>query len=215
MNRKSVRKAGMLLFILLFPAVLYLALSTGRHSFFNRPFYGPKTVIAENDTNYYQLSGIDFFDCRGDVFSFEELRGNIIVLSFFSQKNTALDSRINGQMLALQDRYRDRTDLKFISVIMDHNDTVPLCQLEADFKVNKEVWKVGVLKNVSLEHFEKDVLYIDDHNSNFAKSIAVLIDKAGHIRGYRDASQYIEMKEIVDDIKILKAEEFIPRKKKR
>ena len=42
----------------------------------------------------------------------------------------------------------------------------------------------------------------------------VLIDKKGHIRGYRDATQYVEVKELADDIKILKAEEFIPRKSK-
>ena len=43
-------------------------------------------------------------------------------------------------------------------------------------------------------------------------NLSVIIDRNNHIRGYYNGAEYLEVKEMIDAIKVLKAEEFIPKK---
>lgn len=213
MPKGPVKKAVLLFSILLFPSVLYLVLSTGKHNFMIRPFYGPKEVIAKGDTLFYQIPDVAFTNCKGSETSLKDLRGNILVVAFCSQNNLNLESRINSQMLAIQDRFREKSDVRIVSVSLVQESSA-LCRIEEAFDVNSEMWNVGMLKDISVKTFAEDYLLLPKGDT-LNESALVLIDKDGHIRGYRDASQYVEVKELADDIKILKAEEFIPRKKKK
>ncbi|MCB0482011.1 MAG: hypothetical protein KDC83_11305 [Flavobacteriales bacterium] len=215
MFKGPVKKAVILFSILLFPSVLYLLLSTGKHNFLVRPVYGPKEVTPHGDTLYYSIPNVQFEDCRDSRISLDDLDSNILVIVFFGTGNENLDSRINSQMLALQDRFREKSDVKVMSISLLEGDTT-LCDVEANFNVNPEMWKVLRLTEQSAAEFAISSLFIDSPDGiSFVKSTIVLVDKKRRIRGYRDASQYVEVKDLADDIKILKAEEFIPRKTKK
>ena len=43
----------------------------------------------------------------------------------------------------------------------------------------------------------------------------VLVDKLGRIRGYYDGTSKEDVDKLIDEIKVLKAEEFIPKKEKK
>ena len=217
MNIKNWKKGAVLFAVLLFPSLVYVILSSGDHSFISRPVFGPKT-LDDSDTVYHQVSKIQYSNCRGEEFDVLSLREKIVVISFYNSKDSVLSSRINGQMMSIQDRFRDNTDVYIVSlgITEDSLSEIKACEIAKDYQSNSgNKWKWAILSKMDADELAQNELFLPTDSLTLEQDFAqvVLLDKKGRIRAYRDGRQYVEIKTLVDDIKIVKAEDFISKKR--
>ncbi|MDE0771418.1 MAG: hypothetical protein OSB25_04335 [Salibacteraceae bacterium] len=204
----------MLLIILLFPSLLYVVLSTGSHNFIKRPVYGPKVLSADGDSIYYKLSGLSFDDCNSQQIELSSFQNSIILYHFIENKDSVLEKRKASQLIALHDRFKEKKDIKIVSIVLGEASQV--CHFQREYELASDQWQVVGFNSDKEMLREKFILNIPEElKENQWTNLFVLVDNKGRVRTYRDAVQYVEEKALIDDIKILKAEEFIPKKKKK
>lgn len=209
----------MLFLVLLFPSLIYVILSSGDHSFTSRPIYGPKSLSESGDTTFYSIPDFELSLCDGRSFSSILQTDKIFLISFFNPKDSLSSARINGQLMTMQDRFRDNTDVTIFSIATDSTKEAlrMLCSFENAFPVKEGKWIFGTLNDKSCFDFAANSLFVDDSTKSylgFNSNKVVLVDKNGRIRAYRDGTKYVGIKALADDVKVIKAEEFIPKKKK-
>ncbi len=208
-------KSLMLLTILLFPSLLYVILSTGSHNFIKRPFFGPKTV-AENsgDTLFYSVQDIVLENCDGQKIDFTQFRGNLVLCHFVTNDDELEEKRKASQLIALNDRFKEKSDIKIVTFLL--NDLNGTCKFNEEYSLISDSWQAYNFKG-EYEGLKNQLIFDlpEDITQNKWTNLFVLLDKKGRIRTYRDAIQYVEERALIDDLKILKAEEFIPKKKKK
>ncbi len=204
----------MLLTILLFPSLLYVVLSTGSHNFIKRPIYGPKVLSADGDSVYYKLNGLKFQDCNSQEIELSSFQKSIVLYHFVENKDSILEKRKASQLIALHDRFKEKKDIKIVSIVL--GDILQVCGFQSEYELESAQWQVVGFNLDKKILFKNFILNIPEElRENHWTNLFVLVDKKGRIRTYRDAVQYLEEKALIDDIKILKAEEFIPKKKKK
>ncbi|MGB0402741.1 MAG: hypothetical protein ACPGEG_01505 [Salibacteraceae bacterium] len=219
MNIKKWKKGAMLFMVLLFPSLVYVILSSGDHSFNSRHIYGPKTIDKAGDTNYYSIPEFQLDLCNGKKFLSSQQSDNIFLISFFNPNDSLASSRINGQLMTMQDRFRDNSDVTIFTIATDtaKESRRMLCSFENAFPIKEGKWIFGTLSDRTCEEFALNQLFVDDSTKSevgFNSNKVVLVDKKGRIRAFRDGLQYVGIKALADDVKVIKAEEFIPKKKK-
>ena len=220
MANSKVRKWLILFLVLLFPSLLYVLLSTGKHHIIRLPHFGPKQFVAQEgvkkvDTTYYQVPSFQFIDQQGNTISSSELaiKTKVYSLTCFTCRGN-FSERLTSELAQLQLRFENRSDLVLISLIVDGNT---LSESQKTELINKyapkdDFWKISFLDNSFCQQFAESALLLDNFVPNIGSPTFVLVDINNHIRGYYNGIEYLEVKDLIDGIKVLKAEEFIPRK---
>jgi hypothetical protein len=204
--------------VLLLPSLVYVILSSGDHAFNARPIFGPKSLDTSGDTIFYQVSETSFKSCLGDEINLNQYREKITIISFYNPKDSLASSRVNGQVLSLDDRFRDNTDVYFLTLgfYSDSLQKYRVCEASNKFTHTAgKKWDWVLLGSNEAANFAKSSLFIEKSDSipePFYNHV-VLLDKKHRIRSYRDGKQYVEIKALVDDIKVVKAEDFISYKR--
>ncbi|HIA36932.1 MAG TPA: SCO family protein [Flavobacteriales bacterium] len=229
--KKTWFKLIVLFVILLSPALLYIGLTKGKHNLLILPVFGPKEAsssIVNNktvvDTIYHTIPAFSFTDQNGTTVTEETIKEKIVVVEYFFSKCMGICPKMRTQLIRVQGHTEKMDDIILLSFTVDpENDTI-----EA---LNEYAQNAGAIKN--RWHFltgEKKALYGLARKGFFLgaqegdKSLGeeaflhsdkfVLIDKEKRIRGYYTGTDIDDVDRLIDDIKLLKASEFIPRKSK-
>lgn len=219
MKYSNRKKAALLFAVLLFPSILYVVFSSGKHTFLYRPVLGPKTVDVNGDTLYHSVAPFRFKQCNNKVVSSAELEGKILIVGFYNNSDSLLSTRMCNQMMTLHEKFRTNDDIVLLS-LSTSNDSSSLkeaCRIEREFPIDESKWFLGILEG-DIVSFATQQLWFDEVQNTkekFDYSKLVLLDKARRIRSYSDATQYSETKILGDDIKVVIAEEFMPKKEKK
>ena len=89
-------KIIILLFLLSFPSVFYVILTTGKHNFIHLPFYGEKLAPAKGkDTIYYTVPPFSFVNQDGNNITDKTYDGKIYVADYFYTENDLRKEKIN------------------------------------------------------------------------------------------------------------------------
>ena len=200
--KKRTRKIVGLVLILLFPSLFYVILSTGSHEFITTPYYGANGLDAEGDTVYQKYDRPELW-----------LKDSFNVVSFLNPTDSLLSYRLVFQMKELEADLERVPDLAF-SFMVDNNVEGELTQT-----LKSEVYAIPGAKWVStskkkqsdiLESLQSKVPYSDSVRTFY--EWVLLFDKEGYVRGTYDGKQYVDIKRLKDDLKVLKAGEFVPKK---
>lgn len=218
-------KVIILVLILLLPAAFYLTMQSGRHHYTKLPYIGPKEAVQNElggyDTIFHTIPYFEFTNQDGNIVTRDDLLGNVYVTDFFFATCPTICPRMAGNMKYLQDKFKDKKDLRFISITVNpEHDTVEVLREYADMvHADTENW--------TFLTGEKDKIYDLALNGFFASvgedevapggflhtQYFVLVDKKGHIRGLFDGTVYSEMKkDLTDALDILYREEVVPLK---
>jgi hypothetical protein len=199
-------KWGLLFLILLFPSLLYIGLSTGRHNLFSLPYYGEYHLNAEGDTIPEPLALVD--DIKPHLKKLEALDTSIFIVAFVDIKNQELSSRVGTQLSSIAEKLSPMRDFRIL-VVSDSRLTEEKKLFQA-FDKSQDKWHFlnvnGDLSNFYTKYFAWD----QSSKSPFQR--AYLVDKQSFIRGVYNAEEYSKVKELSDDIKALKADELTPKK---
>lgn len=217
MKKNVVVKWVMLFLILLFPSLLYIILSTGEINFIALPKYGPKKVVettnGDVDTLYYQIPGFQLADQTGKTVSLGTFQNDVKVFNFLCTDCGSFSERVVSEIAQLHLQFEKHTDLSFISIVLSEDGTINQSKLLGDNEMSDDWFLLPTKPNLA-RSLAKKALLIDEYDKNKGTDQLVLVDKQNRIRGYYNGKEYLEVKELIDAIKVLKAEEFIPRKEK-
>jgi protein SCO1/2 len=216
-----LKKAFILFFILLFPSVLYIVLTTGKHNFIHLPYYGPKEAVEtivdgkkSTDTIYHTIPPFRFTNQDGKLISEQTFNNKIYVANFFFATCKSICPKMNSQMLRVQERFKDQPDLAFLShTVNPERDTVEALaayakMIHADTKnwyfvtgERKAIYDIAA--NGYLVAAAED---INAEGGFLHSELLVLIDRGKRIRGFYDGTSVVEVDKLIDDIKMLYAE---------
>lgn len=211
MQNIRLKKWAVILSILLFPSLLYVLFSGGKHGFKRPPVFGPKSISANGDTLYHT---VDFRSINRRIHIPDSV---FVVFSILSPQRDALTDRIINQLIFNHRKLDKRTDLLFISLTWP-GDSNGFRQLPEVIHRDTARWRIIEMPYDSLLDFAARQLLLPPPESSstlaFRKQL-VILDKSRRIRSFLDATQYTEGKKLTDDLKVLKAEEFVKFKKVR
>lgn len=199
-------KWGLLFLILLFPSLLYITLSTGKHNLFSLPYYGQSSVKAEGDTVYSPI------EVQKDLLPvWSDLETCYFVLAFIDPENEMLSSRVGTQLSSLAEKLSPMEDFRIM--VLSNGELTEKRELFQAFANDTDKWNFlnfsEGLADFTQRHFSWDTELQDPYNRLY------LIDKQNFVRGVYTAQEYSKVKDLSDDVKALKADELIPKKNER
>ncbi len=229
MNENPIlKKVLILIAILLVPSLLYLFMSTGTNNFRPLLIYGPKEALPANengtvDTLYHHIPSFNFTNQNAESYSSSQLDGNIYVANFFFATCPTICPKMSTNMLQVQDRFKDRKDLKLVSFTVNPGHDTPEVLKEYAQKVhaNEEKWSFLTAPKDSIYNVAFNGFFVSAQKDSLApggflhSGNLILIDWNGRIRGYFDGTSVSETNDLFDAIDILLVEKYAPMKKKK
>lgn len=184
------------------------------------PFYNDETFTAEwieeDDPKFDQIhtiSDFQFINQDGEEVTNKTFDGKVYAANFFFTLCPTVCPKMEANLSMIQDEFRLNDEVKILShTVMPWADSVE--RLKEYAIVNEirsdqwhvvtgeqeELYKMGRLAYFVDEGFGKGVTDLDDflHTENI-----VLIDQKRRIRGIYNGTLRLEMRRMVDDIKLL------------
>ena len=226
---KTLKKAAILIAILLVPSLLYLLLSTGTNNFKPLPYMGPKKVVEVEkdgriveDTIYHTIPPFEFIDQNGQLFSSKALEDKIYVANFFFATCPTICPKMSTNMLQVQDRFQERDDFRLLSFTVNPEHDTPEVLKEYAEKVHATdgVWTFLTGNKDSIYSVGFNGYFVSAQKDSIApggflhSSNLMLIDGEGRLRGVFDGTSVSETNDLFDAIDILLVEKYVPRKGK-
>lgn len=183
------------------------------------PVYQPTNVNVELVDNsiqhvskYHKINDFSLVNQNGETITQDQYKGKIYVADFFFTTCTTICPIMTKNMADIQQEILNDDDIMLLShSVTPEIDTVAQLKRYAIEKgVNDEKWNLvtGDKKQI-YDLARKSYLAVKSngnedygmvHTENF-----MLIDKERRIRGFYDGTKEEDIKELLDDIKILKA----------
>lgn len=215
------RKAVTLLFILLFPSVLYIVLTTGKHNFIHLPYYGPKEPVTKTvdgkqitDTIYHTIPPFSFINQDKKIITEKDFDNKIYVANFFFATCKSICPKMNSQLQRVQESFKNMKNLAFIShTVNPKMDTAEALAAYANMiHADTKNWYFVTGDKKSIYDLAMNGYLIaaaEDASADggfFHSEMLVLVDKEKRIRGFYDGTSIVEVNKLIDDIKVLTAE---------
>jgi len=225
----NYKKFIILFFILVFPSVMYYYFSLGKHNMLRLQYFGNKELVTvtekgkeKTDTLFHTIPDFNFTNQLGKIITQKDFENKIYVADFFFATCPGICPKLSASMYYVQENFKDNPEVMFLSHTVDPQKDTVAALLEYSKKVhaNNERWHFVTGKK---DEIYKQAIYgylISANEDAMApggflhSEMFVLIDKHRHIRGFYDGTSVSEMNRLTDEIKVLMAEELIPKKKK-
>jgi protein SCO1 len=198
--------------------------------------YFADTVITQikngkevTDTVWHKVKSIPFTNQLGQVVSFDDLQGKVLVADFFFTHCPVICPKLTKSMKQLQDalkikdqlRTSDSTFVHFLSFTVDpERDSASVLKKYADkYGVNHDLWWMLTGDKRELYNFAFQELKITTPDpevvdtSFLHSTYFVLIDKDRVVRGYYDGRDSVQLDRLAQDIVFIMMEK--DKKKKR
>ncbi len=185
--------------------------------FYNEATFTPKWIDPNDKVleTFHRISDFTLLNQEGETVTSKTFEGKIYVTDFFFTVCPGICPKMMANMMDLQEAFIDDEDILLLShSVTPKRDSVPVLKRYAKKKgiisnkwhlvtgSQEEIYKLG-RKDYFVEEdlgIEKE---IDEflHTENF-----VLIDRHAHIRGIYNGLNKTSIKQLIDDIKLLKKE---------
>ncbi|MEK6616166.1 MAG: SCO family protein [Bacteroidota bacterium] len=214
-------KKPVLLLLLLFPALVYIFFSTGKHRMMHLPIFYPedvKTIVIDGkektDTIYHTIPPFRFMNQNGDTVTEKNFDDKIYVADFFFTTCPTICPKMMFNMEKVNVVTQKNPDLMIIShTVNPAHDSVPVLAEYAKLAhADAKKWMLvtGNKKDIYDVAIDGYKLAVDEDPrapGGFLHSeLFVLIDKDKRIRGYYDGTDSAHVNKLINDIKILSAE---------
>lgn len=227
MKKSSLKKAALLAAILAVPVIAYYLLQEkGKNRYRPLSIFGPKQV-AETfhkkrgkqipDTIYHTVRDFQLTNQMGELISFPPTDTKLTVVAFFYTRCERRCSQINKHMAEIQRIYHKNKLIQLFSITVDPGFDTPevLRKYAQSYQVRSNKWQFltgqqAAIYKLVREDFLLDVLRdTTTHEANIHhSSLLILLDPQKRIRGYYDATEKEQVDRLVDEIRVLIAEEL-------
>ena len=218
--------------LLLGPALVYYGITKGKHNLLTLPIYGPREAIItmvdgdeQVDTLYHTIAPFEFTTHNGETITNLDVKDKIVVVEYFFAKCQGICPKMRTQLRKVYAQNEYYKDVIILSHTVDpENDSLEVLKeyaIRAGVTDDRWLFLTGE-RSTLYEHARKSYfLGVQEGNQSAGEEAflhsdqLVLIDKKQRIRGYFTGTDPEEIKRLIDDIKMLKAEEQIPRRSKK
>lgn len=203
-------KKWLLLLVLALPSTIWLILETSTINSKKLPIYGPRKVIAANDTAYYKVS--DQFhllnnqdSSKQELVKIETEAYPLYAVMFIKDSYKKSDLRLSGLWEFL---HYKKQKIEHIPIVLVTESENGKSEIQEDLKKlsegNKNVffytWNKNSFDSLNKTYFEGKPIYID-------YSFFVLVDVNRNIRGYYDGRYVAEIKRLIEEYQHLRLKE--------
>jgi len=231
MAGSSGAKKYLILFtILLLPTILYLLFvyGQGEQNFAHLPFVTYTDVNGE--THNRQAPDFGFVNQDSTLVTLQDLKGKVYVVDFFFTSCPSICPIMTANMLKLQKRFSSFDDFAQLSFTVDpERDTPAVLKEYAEQRmINTDKWHFLTGEKDSIYSVAYDYLSsaMEDPSAPggfLHTEYFVLVDKEGNLRsredeqgniiGVYDGTEAQDIRDLIDDIKVLIAEYNLELKK--
>lgn len=213
-----MRKGIILILVLLFPSIIYLLFSLGKHHVERLGFYGDYTV-EEGDTVYVPAPLPTLVDQRGALWTPGQLEGKVLVIDLF---RWPCEEQCKTKMATLTNYLNKvgHTD-QWLLISICLSDSVGedvLDELSTRHLYEGGNWHFArAAEPAELDRFLEYAFVHTGRVKNISALPSdefLLLDQGGRIRSFFDSRIYKENKKLEDAIKLLLKEPFIDWKEK-
>lgn len=217
-------KAGILVVILVIPALVFIFLKFFGKNNFDLPYYFPvvnerdEVTIVKGDTVFNQIPSFKLLSQDGDTLSSEELKGKIFVTSFFFSRCGTICPPLNSNLSRVQENFKQEDLLKLVSITVDpaHDSSQVLKAYSTKYGAIKGKWffltgdktyiynlaiKGFKLPTSDASEYDKGIKSIDETFIHSDKLL--LIDSQGYFRGIYEGTNKDEINRLIVEIKVL------------
>lgn len=220
----EIKKAAVLLLLLVVPGIVLIFLSKADHKFEILPYYGEKELVWTPeadvpDTLFHRVPDFSLTTQEGEQVTFADFEGKIIVADFFFTTCPTICPIMTKQMTRLQWLLEDPSydDVHFLSYTVDpKHDTPEVLKAYAEEQgadLTRWTFLTGDQEYIHELGFEGYLLStMEDEMAPggfLHSSMFVLLDRDRHIRGFYDGTSTKEVDDLVTDIKMLKKQEVM------
>lgn len=220
-----MKKLLILLFLLSFPAVFYVILSTGKTNFIHLPYIGERELAPNGkDTIYHSIPSFSFINQDGETVTDKMYDGKIYVVDYFFTTCKTICPKMTTELLRVQEKFSYTNGLvQILSHTVDpENDSVPVLKAYSNLiHADSKMWNFVTgdkkqLYDIARNGYMVNALEGDGGPDDFIHSeLFVLVDKEKHIRGVYDGTNIKAVNDLLDDIKVLIAEYTIKENKNK
>ena len=232
-NIKTITTIVILVLLLVIPPIIYSYVTKGYNNFMKLEVIGEKDL----DGNDHKISDFSLINQDGIVINNDSMLGNIYVADFFFTTCPTICPVMTKNMAYIQEKLSVYPSIKFLSHTVNPETDTPERFLEYIEEMQQKNILID-LKNWDFVTGQKDEIY-EVAKSYFVNvspdSLApggflhseyfVLIDKEGRVRsgidkagnvlGVYDGTNDAQMKDLVNDVKVLMAEYKRPKRTKK
>lgn len=208
------QKILFLLVVLLFPSLIYILFTTGKHHVDKMEAIGPET---------HRVAPIHVAAFGRDSLNTADLSDKIVVYNFFCP--TCMDSSSRSTLLvkAITERFEDKEDIAYLSINTTPSnwDSAEVAQYMSPFNVPKNSWFFVNKDSLELSNFVAEELLLTTSYDSIGKPYApglatiVVVDKQQRIRGILDGGQYVDKASLISVLRAVRLEEYQKNSKKR
>lgn len=218
------KKLFILVFLLSFPSVFYVILTTGKHNFVHVPFYGERALASNGkDTVYHSIQPFKFVNQDGDTITDKTFEGKIYIADYFYTNNKNIGPKLTTELLRVQEKFAYTNGLVQIvsHTINPENDSVPILKAYANMvHADTKTWNFVTGDKSQLYNLARKgyLLNISEGESSIDKihlETFILVDKEKHIRGIYNGTNIKAVSNLIDDVKVLMAEYLIKENAKK
>jgi len=226
-KRFSVRKGTFLILILLFPSLIYLFLFSGEHKYKNPPYFKLMQVVPNPETGvpdsiYHRIINFELTVQQGWTFTRDSLEDKVAMVHFIDAACSEKCTSRLYHLKNLQEKLDGYPQLKILThvVFRDSVDRERLRQLATDYEAVPGTWYFLGCTEAQFHRLGGNSYLLATENqpadgvNNFQRDSFLVIDHKGHIRGVYDGSNYAEVKDIIEDLRMLIRDSVIPKKEK-
>jgi protein SCO1 len=218
-------KILILLFLLTFPSVLYVILTTGKTNFIHLRYIGEKDLAANGkDTIYHSVAPFHFINQDGKTITEKDYKGKIYVVDYFFTTCKTICPKMTSELQRVQDKFAYTNGMVQIlsHTVNPENDSVPVLKAYAEMvHADPRYWNFVTgdkkqLYDMARNSYLVNAMEGDGGPDDFIHSeFLILVDKEKHIRGMYDGTNIKQVNELLDDIKVLIAEYTIKENKNK
>lgn len=205
-----------LLFLLTFPSVLYVLLTTGKHNFIRLPYFGEKQLAPNGkDTIYHKIPAFRFVNQNGNLITEKKYEGKIYVADYFFTTCKSICPKMTTELQRVEEAFGYTKGLVQIlsHTVNPENDSVPVLKAYSDMvHADTTMWNFVTgdkkqLYDIARNGYLVNAMEGDGGPDDFIHSeLFILVDKEKHIRGIYDGTNIKAVNGLLDDIKVLIAE---------
>jgi protein SCO1/2 len=223
-------KAGILIAMLVVPALVFLFLKGFGQNHYSLPRYIPRidsasgqimTVQREvngreiTDTLFRTLPDFRMTNQQGQVVTQEAVKGKIHVADFFFARCLGICPKMSSQMQRVQEAFLNEPNVVILSYTVDpKNDSVAALQHYADqYEARAGKWYLLTGEKRDIYHLAKYGYYVtakedDTTSTNLEDQFVhtdkfVLVDRDGVIRGFYNGTSREDVDKLILEIKVL------------
>jgi protein SCO1/2 len=223
-KKSSIFKIIILATILVLPGFLYYLLQEkGKNRYKPLDIYGSKQVASTfhtkrgkkiPDTIYHRIRNFKLLSSTGDSVGLPADSNRIVVVNFFYTKCKSVCPQMNTQLARVVAEYSRNKIMRFYSITVDpEHDTPEVLKAYAQtYKADPKKWSFltgdkDLIFKLSKKDFLVDALATQQGGTIIHSPMLILVDPENHIRGYYDSTSKEQVDKLIDEIKVLIAEE--------